>query len=507
MPPLRRPEKPELRSLRAFARMLSVVAIWLVAAAPSPAFAQGTGAAWTQFQGGPAHTGTAPGPAPAFAEAWALEEPIGGVTGAEGLSGPAIADGLAVTVGPDAVIAVDAVTGAERWRTERAGGPPVHPAIAGEGADAIVVFPEGYGPNPPAPAGSPSPSPSPSASPADAAAAEGTAVELVAVSLADGDERWRVELPSPSRSGVTASGDAVYVGGNDGSVTAVRVDDGEIRWTQPAGASVTSPVAVAGDLVIASALGDDERAFAVVALRADDGSQAWRYEPGVTVVFGTSIAVGDGIGFIAADDRTVRAVDLGDGTERWLARTNAIVGPSSPPLISGELVVAVDVAGQVYGLDAATGDRRWDHALNVGLLGVLTASVATDAVVVVPTVRGELFAVELATGDLVSSTDVADGLVRSLSLGDDLLIGVRSGSRPGLVALGHAADGPVFRTTSPTVFDPARFATNAALAAVPVAIVLLLAGRLLASRSGPPVLARGTPRDPIEDALDDEAAP
>jgi len=503
MPPLRRPESPELRSLRACIRLLSVVAFGLVAAAASPALAQGTAAAWTQFQGGPAHAGTAPGPAPAFAEAWALEEPIRGVTGAEGLSGPAIADGLAVTVGSDAVIAVDAVTGAERWRTERAGGPPVHPAIAGEGADAIVVFPEGYGPNPPAPAGSPSPSPSP----ADAATAEATAVELVAVSLADGDERWRVELPSPSRSGVTASGDTVYVGGNDGSVTAVRVDDGEIRWTQPVGASVTSPVAVAGDLAIASALGDDERAFAVVALRADDGSQAWRYEPGLTVVFGTSIAVGDGIGFIAADDRTVRAVDLGDGTERWLARTNAIVGPSSPPLISGDLVVAVDVAGQVYGLDAATGDRRWDHALNVGLLGVLSASVATDTVVVVPTVRGELFAVELATGDLVSSTDVADGLVRSLSIADDLLIGVRSGSRPGLVALGHAADGPVFRTTSPTVFDPARFATNAALAVVPVTLALLLAGRLLATRARPPVLARGTPRDPIEDALDDEASP
>jgi hypothetical protein len=100
-------------------------------------------------------------------------------------------------------------------------------------------------------------------------------------------------------------------------------------------------------------------------------------------------------------------------------------------------------------------------------------------------------------------TDVADGLVRSLAIAGDVVIGVRSGTVPGLVALGHDPDGPVFRTTSPTVFDPGTFATNAALAAVPLVIVLLVLGRWLARRSGPSIVSGSTPRDPIEDALEE----
>jgi glucose dehydrogenase len=309
---------------------------------------------------------------------------------------------------------------------------------------------------------------------------------------------------------VTAGADAVYVGGVDGSVTAVDTRTGEIRWTVPVGSTgIHVPVALAGDLVLVSATGGDERPFAVVALRADDGSQAWRYEPGATVVFGSAASVADDVAYIAGDDATVRAIDATTGDERWMARANDI-GPAAPPVLVDDLVVVADVGGQVTAFDRETGEHRWDHALNVGRPNVRSAAVATSSVVLVPTVEGELYAVESASGDLVSKVDVGDGLLRSLAIAGDVVIGVRGGRDAGLVGIGHDLDGVVFRTPSPTTFDPATFATNAAIAIVPIVAVALLCGRVLRRRVGPARIGGGaSPHDPLEDGLvgDEEAGP
>jgi outer membrane protein assembly factor BamB len=514
MPALPLPSSRPVSRTARLARGATVLAcsVLALALAPVVAVAQSLDG-WTQFQGRADHLGSvADGPEPAFAESWSLEEPVGGATGTEGLSGIVAADGLVVTVGSEAVIAVESSTGADAWRIDRDGGPPVQPAIA-DGADGpVVVFPEGYGPNPPTPAptvASPedtaSTSPDATASPADDDDDAVSGVDLVAVSLADGEEVWRTELPSPSRSGVSASGDVVLVGGNDGSVTALEAATGEIRWTQPVGDAVYAPVAVAGDLALASSAGTDGGAFAVVALGVSDGTQAWRYEPGGAAFFGSSAAVADGTAFVAFDDATVRAFDAATGEERWLARMNDI-SAATPPVVADDLVITVDVGGQVYAFDRATGESVWDHALNVGRPNVRSAAVVTGAHVVVPTTRGELFTVELATGDLVSSTDIADGPLRSLAVADGMLLGVRGGSRPGLVALGHDPEGPLFRVTSPTIFEPGTSAAAFAMAALPLVVLLILLGRFLSGRLGRPTLGRPTPVDPIEDALDDGEA-
>jgi hypothetical protein len=179
------------------------------------------------------------------------------------------------------------------------------------------------------------------------------------------------------------------------------------------------------------------------------------------------------------------------------------ISAATPPVVAGNLVVTVDVGGQVYAFDRETGEPTWDHALNVGRPNVRSAAVATGGHIVVPTTRGELFTVELATGDLVSSADVADGSLRSLAVADGMLLGVRGGSRPGLVALAHDSDGPLFRVTSPTIFEPGTFAAAFAMASLPLVILLILLGRFLSGRFGRPTLGRPTPVDPIEDALDD----
>jgi outer membrane protein assembly factor BamB len=358
-----------------------------------------------------------------------------------------------------------------------------------------VVYAEGSGPNPPtgSPATSPAPTPSPSP-----AGNDGSTAALVAVRLDDGMEEWRTELPSPSRSGVTAADDAVYVGTNDGALTALEASTGAIRWREQVGGTVVAPAAVEGDLVVVTAAGDADAQLVVAALRADDGSTAWRYEPGLGMRIGGPPSIADGAVFVGLEDRTVRAIDLESGSERWSARLN-VPSPLTAPAVASEVVLVVDLGGQVYALDGATGERRWDHALNVRVRW--SSPVVSGEAVLVASVDGRLFALDLVEGDLLSSLDAADGVLRSLVVGNDRVIAVRSGSEPGLVAFAHDPDGSLVRIASPTIVDPARLAANAALAIVPIVVVLLVLGRWLARRSGPPPLGGTRPRDPIEDAL------
>jgi outer membrane protein assembly factor BamB len=477
----------------------------LVVTAPTVALAQPSDG-WTQFQGGQMHLGAdEQGPDPAFREAWTLDEPIGGPAGTSGLSPVAAGDGVAVTLAPEAVIAFEPQDGTQVWRIERVAGPPAPPAIVGAGDDALVVYPEGFGPNVPTDGGAGTDAPTtPSASPgSDAEDGETSDISLVAVALADGEERWRVALPSPTRGGVTAAGDGIYVGSNDGSVTAVDAATGEIRWTSEAvAASIPGPPAVADGLVVVSGAGDAERPFEIVALRDADGEIVWRYEPSATAAVGGPPSIANGLVYVGLEDRTVRAVSLVDGRERWVARLTWIVSPLASPAVAGDDVIVADLAGQVFALDGESGERRWDHALNVPV--VRSSPVVSGDVVLIASADGGLFALDRTGGDLIWSADAADGVLRSLAVLGDRVVGVRAGDRPGLVAFEHDADGSLVRIASPTTVDPGRLAMNAAIAAVPIAVALLLLGRLLVGRLGPARVGQPMPRDPIEDRLADD---
>ena len=475
-------------------------------AASTSAFAQTAGPAageWPQFQGGPTHLGSAPGgPQPPYVEAWAFDQPVGGPQGESGMSPPVVADGMVVALTPDEVVALDLADGTERWRIDRRQGPTVQPAIAAVDDGHVVVFPEGFGPNPPGSStddgglGVPA---TPSPAPADG---EVTPVELVAVDLTDGAERWRVDLPSPSRTGVTVDAETAYVGGNDGSVTAVALDDGDVRWTVEAGGTTLAPVAVAGDLVIVSAPGDTATGLGVVALAAADGELVWRFEPTSPAALSGPPAVTDDAVILGLEDRSIRALDLADGQERWSARLNSIVSPLTSVAVGEDLLVGVDIGGQVYGLDPSDGRRLWDHALNRSVLR--SAPVLVPGHVLVATQRGELLAVETGGGDLVWSGSAVAGVLRSLAVAGDLVIGVRAGTTPGLVAFTTDPSGTLVREVTPTRFDAGALLGSFALAAIPLAAAALLLGTALRRRMGPPTLADGgdeEPFDPIEDTL------
>lgn len=462
----------------------------ILAAAPA-AVAQ-TAIGWSQTQGSAAHTGAvAEGPAPAYAPAWRAEQPTSGPGGQYGLSAPIVVGDHVVAVGPRAVVGVSLADGSVSWSVDRRFGPSIAPAAADARGRTLILYTEGFGTGPPTPSPTPSDSPSPSGDDR-----EPPPSFLVAIDADTRDPAWEapVALDAVSRTGVTVHDGTAFVAGRTGTVYAVDVATGEVTWSEAAGGPVTAPLAVADGKVVATVEGNRTTRARLVALDAATGDVEWRHEVAGSAVFGSAPSIADGVLFAGFSDQTVRAFDLGDGSERWGARVNglAFVGI---PVVAGDSVVVVDAAGQVYRIDRATGARIWDFALNE--LVVRSSAIVVGDHVLVATVGGDLAAIGLDDGRLVWRRGQPGAVLRNPTPAGDLLVGVTGGRHAGLVAFEHDPDGRLVSIVSPTEPDPSVLLLNYLAAAVPLALALILMGRWLRGRMGPAFLED----DPDPDAV------
>jgi outer membrane protein assembly factor BamB len=477
-------------------RGIALALLTFIVLASAPVVA--TAADWPQFGADATHVGAAAGPEPPYAEAWSTAVAPSGPDGRFGLSAPIVIGQEVVAVGAEAIEVLDLRSGEVVRTIDRALGPSVPAALAGDRDDPLLVFTEGWGDGPAAatsttPASTPvSTTPTATASPSESPSATANATDgfegpsrIVAVGWPDGERRWEVDLPEVSRTGVTVAGDLAVVGSNDGTVTAVDVGTGTVAWTADAGGVLDQPLAAGRDLVLAPVRGDDTIAAGLLALDAADGAEAWRYAPPTSAVVAGSPAIADDAAYTAFSDGSVHAVDLGDGTERWRVRTNQIAA-LAPPALSGDLVVVVDLAGQVYAFDAATGERTWDHARNVPVFH--PAPVAVGGYVVIGTIEGQVVAFDAADGDAVWHRDLGEGSIHGLAATDEEIVIVRGGLDAGVVALRNDPSAALIDERSPTIADPLRIATNWAAASLVICAALFLLGRFLGTRMGPPDL-------------------
>jgi outer membrane protein assembly factor BamB len=455
--------------------------------------AQTAGTDWRQAQGDGAHTGFAgDGPQPPYREAWHAEAPLGGPGARFGLSAPIVVGGVAISVGPRSIVAVDVGTGAPGWTIDRAFGPPVSAAVARLGRRDVLLYTEGFGDSPPI--SSPSPSPSPAPDPG-----EPIDSRLVAVDLETREPVWdeAAQLKEVSRTGVAVDAGTAFVGDNRGNVYAVDAGTGELLWSRSVGGFLATPVAVAEGVIVVTVQGARTTRPFVVAIDATDGHEAWRSEVQGGAVLASAPAIGDALVFAAFSDQTLRAFDLRTGAERWSARLNAPVTFGGAPAVAGEAVAVVDTAGQVYRFDAQTGERAWDFALNE--LVLRSPTVISGDHVVVTTVEGRLAALDLGSGRLVFQTaPEPDSLLRSPAVADDTVVAVRGGRMAGLVAFSHDPDGALVSIASPTTLDLAEVLGTFALVAVPLGLVVLVGGRALSLRMGAAL--------PADDEDDDDHA-
>jgi outer membrane protein assembly factor BamB len=453
---------------------------------------------WSQFQGSPSHAGIlVDGPAPPYQEVWTFRAPEGA------LSGAVIVDGLAISVGTTAVYAVDLATGAEAWHLPRAGGELSMPAIGTLDGAAVLVYLEGPleradASTSASATASPSASPSASLSPD----AEDQGSELVAVTVADHAELWRLPLVAETRSGVTVDGAAVYVGGWDGTVTAVALDTGTVRWTADVTGHIEAPVASDGTKVYAVARDPDAQTVGIAALDATTGDEAWSYSPSGVVAVASAAAVADGTVAFGAGDRLMRGLSAEDGSVRWAALSQNWFSPVTGPAFQPGNAYFADALGGVYRIDPADGSRDWDHQLNAPI--VRSAPVVSGGALVVGLNDGRMAALDPTTGELIWQSAKRSGLVGTISPSHEVIVAVRGGNEAGLVAYEHDPEGTLVRVPSPTVLDPAALLGNFAIATVVVGLVLYVPFRLIRRRVGSPF---AEPEPKGDGAVEDDARP
>jgi outer membrane protein assembly factor BamB len=414
---------------------------------------------WPMAGGDAAHSGSAPGPEPPYAEAWSVPVP-GGVA-----DGPVVADGLVVAVGRDRVVAVDSGSGDVTWEAERAPGPTGSPAVEG----GVVVHASG----------------------------DDTASAVVARSLDDGREVWRAFPGSPVRAAIVIEGQHAYVTTLDGTVLALRLRDGQEVWRRPLGGTSRAAPAVAGGLVLAVVLqrsADTGLSTTVlVALDASTGEEEWRFATDPASASATPPAVSGDLAVFGGGDSEFHGIDMATGDELWSSPSEA-AAILQPPAFSGSQVPAgvgdpilLDLA-HVQRLAAATGEQRWSFRVIDGLLR--SGATVVGGYVLVGDLSGGLSAIDSGSGVLVWTRDLGSGSATTAAAdGRRVYVGLtgRRGAGSGegrsiegrLVALEQDPDGHLERVESTSTLFPVRAVLSFGLAAVAVAALSLLVFRVL----------------------------
>ena len=339
------------------------------------------------YRGDAAHTGTQPGHGPAAvpAERWRFAVPFDesdpdAALLAEllTLSWPVVVDGVVYAGGLDgALYAVDAGSGAQRWRLATGAiGEVAAPAVA----DGVIY-----------------------------AGAQGGTV--LAVDAASGQERWRVELGEGSVANVplpTLADGVVYAGGGEGILLAVDAASGAERWRLAVGGEAIGAPAVAGGLVFVTAAADIGGGSAeLVAVEAATGAERWRVAVGNQPLHAAPTTDGELVyvpGQGEDEMAALFALEAVSGVERWRYDTGGFV-VGNPAMAEGHVFVATNHA--LIGLDAATGQEVWRvDDVESGLLSAPPPAIADGMVYVfagrvdpiADTQSGVLLAVEAASG-------------------------------------------------------------------------------------------------------------
>lgn len=222
---------------------------------------------------------------------------------------------------PDkAVLALDALTGVERWRKHLAVRHISDPLIAGDSV--IIALSDGY---------------------------------AAALRLADGALRWREPVAGASLAAPAQADDLVIFGGDKGILTARRIDDGSLAWTFSVqesstwGNSFPYGAMFAAGTVYATCW--NRRCYA---LDAETGALRWESEPTIKRPALTAPVLGDNALYFCGHDRYVYCLAADTGQRLW-TRQFSRPAEIAPLLAGGALLVA---AGDrcIYRLDPGTGE-------------------------------------------------------------------------------------------------------------------------------------------------------
>lgn len=167
---------------------------------------------------------------------------------------------------------------------------------------------------------------------------------LVCLKADDGSTVWEAPLKVNPWSGPTVAGDLAIVGGSSirfdrkliagavGEVVAVSLENGQVKWRKDLPGGVLAPVALQDDLAIFTAT--DGKVRAIV---ASTGAAKWDYD--AKQPFFAGAAVAGGVAYAADLKGVVHAIRLSDGKADWTFDVCADAAVQAPGMVFGSPVV------------------------------------------------------------------------------------------------------------------------------------------------------------------------
>ena len=359
--------------------------------------------------------------APNLSVAWRKSFGQGSKRGRYVIAPPVAADGRVYLMDASAhVVAVDASTGAQLWRTSTNPGDNKRDKLAFGGgvayADGKLYVASGYR-------------------------------EVLQLDARTGTVGWRTKTSESIHGAPTVAGGRMFVVALDNTLLTFETATGAASWTYQALTEssrilAASSPAVSGDTVV-TAFGSGE----LVALRAANGNDLWnealsrasrtsalseiRDIPGRPVIYQGDV-------FAVSHSGVFSAVDLRTGQSRWTLPVTGI----SAPLPAGDVVYAVAKGGEVICASRDTGQIYWLRDLNAtytskkkkqgGFLGIGSKTavrpiwsgpiLANDRLIVVGQ-TGELVSINAKTGEIQKRMSLkGPATITPIAMGDTIYV-------------------------------------------------------------------------------------
>lgn len=228
---------------------------------------------------------------------------------------------------------------------------------------------------------------------------------VTATNPRNGKRVWWTNTRAPITSGPTIREGLVVVGTNDGRVFALRETNGSILWhANVSNAVLAAPQIGQGRVIVKTIDGK------LLALDAQSGQQLWTYDHGAPImvmrrdnspqIFGNEVIT-------AFTDGKLAAFNLSQGQLLWekpistvsgISQIDQMVDVLADPIISRGVIYLATYQGQVFAMNAFTGNLLWQN--NDSACGYTNMTLgwgllfATD-------VQDHIKAFDLETGNLV----------------------------------------------------------------------------------------------------------
>lgn len=300
--------------------------------------------------------------------------------------------------------------------------------------------------------------------------AGGPAGVLVALDVNDGSERWRVQYATTQIRAVVVDGDTVFINATTidrTSLVALSAADGSQRWN-----ATVSNLGFAGGASLPIATGGGSVYFTpdgttLLAVRERDGAILWQTPPNSPgAPLAALRASPDGV-VVMDNDGAVTALAASTGSERWRFNTNPTgsyvdssgLALSDGILFAGATHASPSVSGELYALRVSDGTIVWRHDLSSPIGPLMLDGDTLD----VP--NGNLTVFRASDGTIIKSLDPGDAAPLAVLSG--VLFGyTRAVYHPSygpfgfvqpsdphnyLTALPASGDAPYWRVTAPAL--------------------------------------------------------